>query len=458
MIIPIIAVCEPEGPFGAWSNFAVLPFFCDGEGYLSIEHYFQASKFLCQNDAEEVRGCATPQAAKTLAWRWDDRKRKDWEATRFEIMRRALLEKFLQWPEPRAQIVSSYPFPIVETNLKDRVWGIGDDHSGANLWGRCAMEVRSELLQLPCDKTNVWISDRAKFTDTSDWRFLDSEEWNIPRALVEDESLEAGEISVLGTDIVELVEKKLRHSLPDLELPRWSSNTKYAYKRAILSVGEDHYSVANGDFDAARALAYETKYAEFSAGSDARSCVPNWHEHCLELLSSKVNWNNAYPLLVIGSGVGEEAARLWRRFGSGVVLSEISPVLARSCIDAAPAATVRIGVAEDLSDLAANSIGSYFALRTLESMFLDKTAALEEAFRVLKPGGTIGVSVSCGYNVDGKLLKGRFVGEGKRDVAGGAKDALELIELMRKSGFTLEHLLDLKTEWLMIAYKPTMEL
>ncbi|MEW8701718.1 MAG: methyltransferase domain-containing protein, partial [Candidatus Thiodiazotropha sp.] len=207
-------------------------------------------------------------------------------------------------------------------------------------------------------------------------------------------------------------------------------------------------------FDAARAFAYQCKYETFTEDADSRSCIPGWHERFLEIISAELKRSIALPILVIGAGVGDEAKRIWRQFGTDTLLSDVSDGLVENCMRQAPYADLRVGVAEDLSDIRSQSIGSYIALRTLESMFLDKMATLKEAYRVLKVGGMIAISISCAYNENGILQKGRFVSANERDLAGGSEEVLDILRNMESVGLCPLRIYDLETEWLIIGERP----
>src|SRR5437763_15229962 len=91
------AIYEPSGPLSVLSNYAITPIRIGQTQARSVEHYFQASKFLDSSFRKEILQTPTAAAAKALAWsEFADRARQDWDRIRVKVMRRALHEKFSQ--------------------------------------------------------------------------------------------------------------------------------------------------------------------------------------------------------------------------------------------------------------------------------------------------------------------------------------------------------------------------
>lgn len=135
--------------YGEFSNFAPFPIKLDGKRWPTTEHYFQAAKFEDAKDREEVRRAKSPAIAARLG---RDRKRKlrrDWEAVKVAVMRRAVLAKFSQHPDLRHLLLATGDARLVEHTENDAYWGDGGDGSGRNMLGRILMETRAKLQPAP---------------------------------------------------------------------------------------------------------------------------------------------------------------------------------------------------------------------------------------------------------------------------------------------------------------------
>lgn len=140
-----ISFYKPEGKYGAFSNFSKHGILIDGVWWQTIEHYFQAQKFVDQKYKEEIRNAIDPRSAAKLGQSRKFSIRSDWESIKVDIMRNAVLVKFQLHSELRELLLSTGKERIVEDSPSDYFWGIGSDGSGKNALGAILEEVR-ELL------------------------------------------------------------------------------------------------------------------------------------------------------------------------------------------------------------------------------------------------------------------------------------------------------------------------
>ena len=131
--------------FGEFSNFAGFPIKLDGKLWPTTEHYFQAQKFEDQVYREKIRKTASPMIAARLGRSRKQPLRRDWEAVKIDVMRKAVEAKFTQHEELKSLLLSTGEAKLVEHTERDDFWGDGGDGRGKNMLGRILMQVREGL-------------------------------------------------------------------------------------------------------------------------------------------------------------------------------------------------------------------------------------------------------------------------------------------------------------------------
>lgn len=131
-------------PFYELSNFAPFGFECDGVYWPTVEHFFQAQKFLDPEHRERIRRASSPRDARALGQSRAIPIRADWEAAREDVMYQALRLKFRR-PELTALLLGTMGRPLVEASPFDHFWGAGQDGSGQNRLGRLLERLRQDL-------------------------------------------------------------------------------------------------------------------------------------------------------------------------------------------------------------------------------------------------------------------------------------------------------------------------
>ena len=132
-------------PYGCFSNFSPHGFELDGAWWPTVEHYFQAQKFVSTPYAEKVRDAPSPAIAKRMGRSRCHPLRPDWEQVKDEVMRRAVLRKFEAHPDIRTVLLATGAEPIVEAAPRDYYWGCGARGTGQNKLGQILMDVRDIL-------------------------------------------------------------------------------------------------------------------------------------------------------------------------------------------------------------------------------------------------------------------------------------------------------------------------
>jgi len=119
-----------------------------GENWQTVEHYYQAQKFIGTKDEEVspiIQAAPTPEEAAALGRDRTRQVRADWEQVKTEVMRQAVLKKFLTHPDIQAILIATDDLLIVENSPKDYYWGCGKDKTGNNHLGKILMSVRQQL-------------------------------------------------------------------------------------------------------------------------------------------------------------------------------------------------------------------------------------------------------------------------------------------------------------------------
>ncbi|MBI3650536.1 MAG: NADAR family protein [Acidobacteria bacterium] len=134
-----------EIPYGCFSNFSAHGFELDGKHWRTSEHYFQAQKFAGTPDEEEIRNAKTPKQAANMGRERKRPLRRDWEAVKDHVMRKAVQRKFETHPDIREILLSTGDEKLIEKTSSDYYWGCGTDGTGKNMLGIILMEVRAAL-------------------------------------------------------------------------------------------------------------------------------------------------------------------------------------------------------------------------------------------------------------------------------------------------------------------------
>jgi len=133
--------------WGYLSNFSRHPVFISNTMWPTVEHFYQAQKFLDTTTQETIRLCITPTLAKetsTEAARRPER-RPGWEEDKEVFMMQGLRAKFEQHPDLRKELINTGTRVLIEHSFNDSYWGDAGDGTGHNRLGQLLMQLRSEF-------------------------------------------------------------------------------------------------------------------------------------------------------------------------------------------------------------------------------------------------------------------------------------------------------------------------
>ncbi|WGV25898.1 NADAR family protein [Halotia branconii] len=137
-------------PYGCFSNFSPHGIQIQGTYWPTVEHYYQAQKFVGSVDAviiPTIRAAATPEEAAALGRCSTRQLRSDWQVVKTQVMREAVLKKFLTHADIRKILLTTGNEILVENSPTDYFWGCGAKTTGQNHLGKILMSVREEIRQ-----------------------------------------------------------------------------------------------------------------------------------------------------------------------------------------------------------------------------------------------------------------------------------------------------------------------
>ncbi len=135
-------------PYGCFSNFSPHGIAIGGENWQTVEHYYQAQKFIGTPDEKSsliIKAVSTPEQAAALGRDCRRQLRSNWEQIKVTVMREAVRQKFFTHQDIQAILLSTSDLLIVEDSPNDYYWGCGETKTGANHLGKILMSVRAEL-------------------------------------------------------------------------------------------------------------------------------------------------------------------------------------------------------------------------------------------------------------------------------------------------------------------------
>jgi N-glycosidase YbiA len=143
----IIYFYKVDQPYGYFSNFSPHPIDLDGVMWPTVEHYYQAQKFVGSNFEQlipTIRSAATPEMAAAIGRDSGHWPSFDWPQRKLAVMYKAVLQKFASHQDLLALLQATGNAEIVEDSPSDCFWGCGLDRLGDNHLGKILMRIRAE--------------------------------------------------------------------------------------------------------------------------------------------------------------------------------------------------------------------------------------------------------------------------------------------------------------------------
>jgi N-glycosidase YbiA len=137
-----------DNPYGCFSNFSPHSIDIAGENWATVEHYYQAQKFLgteFESLMGQIQSAPTPEIAAKIGRKLEHQPHADWERHKCEVMYRAVSQKFTTHLSIQQMLIETGSAEIIEDSPVDYFWGCGIEQTGQNHLGKILMQVRDRL-------------------------------------------------------------------------------------------------------------------------------------------------------------------------------------------------------------------------------------------------------------------------------------------------------------------------
>lgn len=159
----------------------------------------------------------------------------------------------------------------------------------------------------------------------------------------------------------------------------------------------------------ARATAYDKKYAERTYQDDGRGLGDYWKNSIRSILSEMgvVDYTKN-RLVVVGIGNGLEGDELYAQCEKMIAV-DIGEKSLENATKILPNCSMVRAPAENLQGIKSGSQDIYISLRTYQSTYYDRELSLREAYRVVRRGGIVVISVANCFLEQGALIPGLLI-------------------------------------------------
>ena len=175
------------------------------------------------------------------------------------------------------------------------------------------------------------------------------------------------------------------------------NKSKESLAHLLVSKYRIEYSIAEKIISEALSEAFNAKYGFYDYSKDTRFFSNEWTQQFLSVYNSCFNEPLSEKNIVnVGVGNADEALELFNGCYE-VTFVDIAKGGLKKIKQVFPHAQIIQCGAENLYYLPNNHYDVYISLRTYNSSFFDIKAAFLEAYRVLKPKGTLIISIANGF-------------------------------------------------------------
>lgn len=154
----------------------------------------------------------------------------------------------------------------------------------------------------------------------------------------------------------------------------------------------------------ARGYAFDKKYADYTYANDVRGISDHWKQEFRDVMSELRALD--YPkrrIVNVGIGNGLEGADLFDA-AEYLTIVDVAPRALQMAAKSLPRAKPLLASAEELGEVLTSSQDIYVSLRTFQSSYFGVSRAIREAYRVVRQGGIVVISIANGFLGDGRAL------------------------------------------------------
>lgn len=133
--------------FYVLDNFSAFQVDWQGRRWATVEHAYQAAKFLdkAPEVVDLIQDARSAHDAKKIARSHADKVPEKWDEIKVAIMEDICLNKLLQHPYVMKKLLDTGDLEIVEDSPDDDFWGWGPNRDGQNVSGKIWMALRERL-------------------------------------------------------------------------------------------------------------------------------------------------------------------------------------------------------------------------------------------------------------------------------------------------------------------------
>jgi ribA/ribD-fused uncharacterized protein len=126
-------------------SYSAHDFELEDRNWPTVEHYYQAMKFVDFDYQEKIRKSDSPAIANELGHDRKKKRVKDWKKNRMLMMIRAVYTKSKAYSHISERLIETGNDMLMENSQYDYFWGCGRDRLGHNTYGKVLMNVRNKL-------------------------------------------------------------------------------------------------------------------------------------------------------------------------------------------------------------------------------------------------------------------------------------------------------------------------